>query len=68
MSKNLQNFHFFYFFVIKDPLKLEANKNSISSSFLGNSVVHIHAKYRNDRMKTVGAYSIWKKWRTLFIG
>ena len=28
---------------------------------LGNIVVYIHAKYRKDRIKTVGAFSIWKK-------
>ena len=30
-------------------------------NFLGNIVVHIHAKYRKDRMKTEAAYSIWNK-------
>ena len=28
---------------------------------LRNIVVHIHDKYRKGRMKTEGAYSIWKK-------
>ena len=28
--------------------------------FLHNIVVHIHAKYRKDRMETEGAFSIWK--------
>ena len=39
---------FFTFFVIKDPLK----------KFLGHIVVQIEAKYRKDRMKTEGVYSI----------
>ena len=28
---------------------------------IGNILVHIQTKYRKDRMKTEGAYSIWKK-------
>ena len=36
-----------------------------SYDFWGNIVVHIHAKYRKDWMKTGGAYSIYKKgWQT----
>ena len=34
---------------------------NIAHNVLGNIVVYIHAKYRNDRMKTEGAFSIWKK-------
>ena len=64
-GQKLSKFQIFtYIFVIKDPLKLEAkNKNSSSTSFnnWSNIVVHIHAKYRNDQMKTEGAYWIWKK-------
>ena len=30
-------------------------------NILGHIEVHIHAKYRTDRMKTKGAYSIWQK-------
>ena len=30
-------------------------------NFLGNILVDIQTKYRKDRMKTEGAYSIWKK-------
>ena len=30
-------------------------------NFLGNIVVHIQARYREGRMKTARAYSIWKK-------
>ena len=54
---------FTYFFVIKDPLKkLEAKKSKFYfHNFLRNIVVHIQAKYRNDRVKTGAAYSIWKK-------
>ena len=61
MAKNLQNSYFLPFLLkIKDPLKLEA-KNFFFNIFWGNIVVHMHAKYRNDRMKTEGAYWIWKK-------
>ena len=29
--------------------------------FVGNIVVHMHTKYRKDRMKTEGAYPLWKR-------
>ena len=54
--ENVQNSHFTYFFVIKDPLKkLEKN---ILARVLGNVVVNIQTKFRKDRRKTEGAYSI----------
>ena len=55
MSQNLQNSHFVPFFCNK-----KQQYKFYFLIFLGNIVVHIHAKYRNDRMKTEGAYSIWK--------
>ena len=61
MAKTPTNSHFYIFFVIKDPFKKnqkQKNLNSTSTAFWGNIVVNIHAKYRKDRMKTEGAYSI----------
>ena len=41
-------------------------KNQIQiTQLLGNIVVHIRAKYRRNRTKTLEAYLIWKKyWRS----
>ena len=52
----------FTIFVIENPLK-NRSKNSkfLFLRFLPSIVLHIHAKYRKDRMKISGAYSIWKK-------
>ena len=63
MTKNMKKYHFLHFFAIKDPLKkLKATKSKFYlHNSLGNIIVHIHAIYRKDRMKTEGAYSIWKK-------
>ena len=61
--KNSKIPNFFYlFFVIKDPLKKIRSKKSKFNFyiFFGNIVV-LQAKYQKDRMKTEGAYSIWKK-------
>ena len=42
--------------------KLEGKKSKFYlHDFLGNIVVHIQAKYREHRMRTRGAYSIWTK-------
>ena len=49
-------FFIYFFFLIKDPLK----KKIYYHNFLGDIVVLIQAKYRKDRMKPEGAYSIWK--------
>ena len=47
----------------KDPLKKNGSKKSkfYLHNFLGNIAVHIHAKYRKDRMTTESVYSIWIK-------
>ena len=54
MAKNLQNSYFLPIFEIKRSIKIRSKKwKFFSHIFWGNIVVHIHANYRNDRMKTV---------------
>ena len=57
---------FYLFFVIKDSLEQIKSKKSkfYFQNFLGKIVGHNQAKHRKDRMKTEGAYFIWKDWRT----
>ena len=68
MAKKRLNYQFLPIFVIKDQLKTKngSNKSKFHShNVWGNIVLHIQAKYRKDRMKTGGAYSILKKgWKT----
>ena len=63
MAKNLQNSNFNLFCnwrYIEDRGK---KSKFYFHNFVGNIALHIYAKYRNDRVKTEGAYSIWKGWR-----
>ena len=57
MARKRQNLCIF--FVIKDPLTQKIKY--FTYTFWGNIVAHIHANYQKDWMKTVGAYSIWKR-------
>ena len=52
----------FTFFAIKQPLKSRSTKSKLYfHTSLCDIIVHIHSKYRTDRMKTGEAYAIWKK-------
>ena len=54
-----------YFLLLKIHKKKKSQKSKFSlHKFLGNIVVQIQAKYQKDRIKSEGAYSIWKKLTT----
>ena len=53
-----ENLHIEQFWPYFLDQKAPENK---AHNVLGNIVVYIHANYRKDRMKTEGAFSIWKK-------
>ena len=62
-TKPLKFPFFNLFFVFKDPLEKFAAKNQNSTYIILGNIVHIQAQYRRDRMKTEGAYTVWKSWR-----
>ena len=59
-TSKIHNIYLFLWLNIHSKLKAK-NQNSNSTIFLAIFFAHIHVKYRKDRMKTEGAYSIWKK-------
>ena len=58
MAKQLQNSNVYLFNCNQGPFK-KCKSKIYFHNFLGHVEVLIHAKYRKDRIKTLGAYTIW---------